>query len=61
MSDLQGRNEFYTMVNTFKAIVRDNGIRGLYRGIVPNCLKVVPACSISYMVYEQAKNIFGLQ
>lgn len=48
------------MKNTFQAIIKDHGIRGLYRGIVPNMLKVVPACSISYVVYEQARNKMGL-
>jgi len=57
---LHGRNEFVTMKNTFQAIIKDHGIRGLYRGIVPNMLKVVPACSISYVVYEQARNKMGL-
>ena len=57
---LHGRNEFVTMKNTFQAIMKDHGMRGLYRGIVPNMLKVVPACSISYLVYEQARNQMGL-
>ena len=58
--ELKGSNEFITMRNSFRAIVKNHGIRGLYRGIVPNMLKVVPACSISYMVYEQARDQLGL-
>ena len=48
------------MRNSFRAIMKDHGIRGLYRGMFPNMLKVVPACSISYMVYEQARDQLGL-
>ena len=36
----------------FKEIWRNEGIIGLYRGIVPNMLKVIPAVSISYLIYE---------
>lgn len=37
------------------------GVRGLFKGLTPNLLKVVPAVSISYLVYEQSKNAMGLQ
>lgn len=32
--------------------VKEGGPRELYRGIVPNLLKAVPAISISYVVFE---------
>ena len=35
--------------------VRAEGVRGLYRGIVPNLLKAVPSISISYVVFENVK------
>ncbi|UJR23030.1 hypothetical protein I4U23_026056 [Adineta vaga] len=35
-----------------KDIWHNEGIVGLYRGLVPNMLKVIPAVSISYLVYE---------
>ena len=35
-----------------KDIWHHEGITGLYRGMVPNMLKVIPAVSISYLVYE---------
>ncbi|KAI5806724.1 mitochondrial carrier domain-containing protein, partial [Peziza echinospora] len=37
------------------------GVRGLFKGLTPNLLKVIPAVSISYLVYEQSKNFMGLQ
>ncbi|EEP75521.1 conserved hypothetical protein [Uncinocarpus reesii 1704] len=36
------------------------GFRGLYRGLTPNLLKVVPSVSISYVVYENSKRLLGL-
>ncbi|KAF8973459.1 hypothetical protein BGZ46_009833, partial [Entomortierella lignicola] len=40
-----------------KQIIRHEGVRGLYKGMVPNYLKVAPAISISFVVYEQCKQI----
>ena len=37
---------------TIKEIWNKEGLVGFYRGLVPNMLKVVPAVSISYLVYE---------
>ena len=42
-------------------IVRTEGVRGLYRGIVPNFCKVAPAVSISYYVYERLRVHLGLK
>jgi len=36
------------------------GYRGLWKGLTPNLLKVIPAVSISYMTYESTKNFIGL-
>ena len=33
-------------------IYREEGIRSLYRGMLPNYLKMVPAISVSFVVYE---------
>lgn len=40
--------------------IRREGARGLFRGLTPNLLKVVPAMSITYVVYENSKRILGL-
>ena len=42
-------------------IVRTEGLKGLYRGIFPNFLKVAPAVSISYLVYERTRSRLGVQ
>lgn len=49
-----------SMVGQFKHIVTHEGIPGLYRGIAPNFLKVIPAVSVSYVVYERMKKVLGV-
>lgn len=40
---------------------RNEGVVGFYRGLVPSLAKVVPAVSISYVVYEHSKRRLGVQ
>ncbi|XP_077415676.1 mitochondrial adenyl nucleotide antiporter SLC25A23-like isoform X1 [Vanacampus margaritifer] len=54
-------NPKLTMVGQFKYILSNEGVFGLYRGITPNFLKVIPAVSISYVVYEHMKKFLGMQ
>ncbi|KAM9457224.1 calcium-binding mitochondrial carrier protein SCaMC-3b isoform 2-T2 [Clarias gariepinus] len=49
-----------SMVAQFKDILTQEGVPGLYRGIAPNFLKVIPAVSISYVVYEHMKKVLGV-
>ncbi|XP_045531265.1 calcium-binding mitochondrial carrier protein SCaMC-2 isoform X3 [Pieris brassicae] len=49
-----------TMSGVFRDIVQREGFRGLYRGITPNFIKVIPAVSISYVVYEYASRSLGV-
>lgn len=45
-----------SMVGLFQKIIKQDGLTGLYRGIVPNFMKVIPAVGISYVVYEKSRN-----
>ena len=49
------------MIGLFKYTVRTEGVKGLYRGIVPNFCKVAPAVSISYYVYERTREHLGVE
>uniref|UniRef100_A0A8C5N3B8 Calcium-binding mitochondrial carrier protein SCaMC-2 n=1 Tax=Leptobrachium leishanense TaxID=445787 RepID=A0A8C5N3B8_9ANUR len=49
-----------TMSNLFKHIIKTEGPIGLYRGLAPNFMKVIPAVSISYVVYENLKLTLGV-
>lgn len=48
------------MTYLMKTIVAKDGFLGLYRGILPNFMKVIPAVSISYVVYENMKTSLGI-
>ena len=45
----------------FKYILRTEGVRGLYRGLIPNFCKVAPAVGISYYVYEEVRTRLGVE
>ncbi|KAI0843726.1 mitochondrial carrier [Hypoxylon sp. FL0890] len=52
---------YYTGIwDVAQKTVRNEGFRGLYKGLMPNLLKVAPALSITWMVYENAKKILHL-
>lgn len=49
------------MTGLFRHIIRTEGVMGLYRGLAPNFMKVIPSVSISYVVYEYLKITLGVQ
>jgi solute carrier family 25 phosphate transporter 23/24/25/41 len=52
---------FYT--SSFDVISKTyqrEGLVGFYRGLAPTLIKVLPAISISYFVYEKSKRALGL-
>jgi hypothetical protein len=59
--NLQLPHEQTHAVGLFRYILRTEGVRGLYRGIVPNFCKVCPAVSISYYVYERTRQYLGVE
>jgi solute carrier family 25 phosphate transporter 23/24/25/41 len=48
-----------TMTQIFSRIWKNEGIRGMYRGLLPNIIKVVPEVSLSYVVYEHMKRLLS--
>lgn len=42
------------------SIFAEQGLRGLYRGILPSYLKVIPTVSLTWLSYEIAKRSFGI-
>lgn len=49
------------IVDVTKRTISKEGFAGLFKGVTPNLLKVAPAVSISYVVYENCKTLMGLQ
>ncbi|XP_052441901.1 calcium-binding mitochondrial carrier protein SCaMC-1 [Carassius gibelio] len=53
-------SEQVSMSKLVKKIMQKEGFFGLYRGILPNFMKVIPAVSISYVVYEYMRSGLGI-
>ncbi|GAB7350746.1 hypothetical protein MBLNU459_g1297t1 [Dothideomycetes sp. NU459] len=49
------------IVDVTRQTIKGEGVRGLFKGLTPNLLKVVPAVSITYVVYENTKKALHLQ
>lgn len=53
---ISGR-QYKSMLNALVSILQHEGIPGLYKGLGPSCMKLVPAAGISFMCYEACKRI----
>ncbi|OAY85384.1 Mitochondrial substrate carrier family protein B [Ananas comosus] len=61
LEGVAGRARVYNsgLFGTFGHIVRTEGYRGLYRGILPEYYKVVPSVGIVFMTYETLKSFLS--
>lgn len=61
----EGRNkapiEYKGMVDAFRKTVRNEGFGALYKGLVPNSVKVVPSIAIAFVTYEVVKDVLGVE
>jgi len=56
-----GHPRTYTgIMDVTRQTLKHEGTRGLFKGLTPNLLKVVPAVSITYVVYENTKKALHL-
>ncbi|KAI3859674.1 hypothetical protein MKX03_031188, partial [Papaver bracteatum] len=53
--------EYTGMVDAFRKTVRNEGFRALYKGLVPNSVKVVPSIAIAFVSYELVKDVLGVE
>ncbi|KAH1094199.1 hypothetical protein GLYMA_14G117100v4 [Glycine max] len=54
---LSGRQVYKNVIHALASILEQEGIQGLYKGLGPSCMKLVPAAGISFMCYEACKRI----
>mmetsp|Transcript_21240 Transcript_21240/g.59056 ORF Transcript_21240/g.59056 Transcript_21240/m.59056 type:complete len:311 (-) Transcript_21240:248-1180(-) len=47
------------MMDVLRKTVQREGIRGLYKGLLPNMLKLAPAAGISWAVFDRMRDILG--
>ncbi len=44
--------KYKSIFDAVRIIVREEGIRGLYKGLTPNLLKVAPSMAASWLTFE---------
>ncbi|CAH2051009.1 unnamed protein product [Thlaspi arvense] len=54
---LSGRQVYKNVLHALSSILEQEGVQGLYKGLGPSCMKLVPAAGISFMCYEACKRI----
>ncbi|GFR42420.1 hypothetical protein Agub_g3323 [Astrephomene gubernaculifera] len=55
-----GQLKYRGMVDVFRKTLAREGVRGLYKGLVPNLLKLAPAAGIGWFVFEETKRALGV-
>ncbi|ODV71973.1 mitochondrial carrier [Cyberlindnera jadinii NRRL Y-1542] len=50
--------KYHGITGTLSTIVKEEGVRGLYRGVVPIVLGYFPTWMIYFSVYERAKRVY---
>lgn len=58
---LQGRKTKLNTLSTFLKIVEQGGVPGLYAGLIPSLLQVLPSAAISYCMYEVMKVVLKVE
>ncbi|KAJ6933724.1 mitochondrial adenine nucleotide transporter ADNT1-like [Populus alba x Populus x berolinensis] len=53
--------EYTGMVDAFRKTVRHEGFGALYKGLVPNSVKVVPSIAIAFVTYEMVKDVLRVE
>lgn len=54
--------QYKGIIDAVRVIVGQEGIRGLYKGIVPNLLKVAPSMASSWLSFEMTRDfLVGLK
>jgi solute carrier family 25 (mitochondrial phosphate transporter), member 23/24/25/41 len=51
-------NEF-TISGTFRSIIEQRGVRGLYTGLTSELFKVIPMCAVTFSAYELCLRLLG--
>ncbi|KAJ6705455.1 SOLUTE CARRIER FAMILY 25 [Salix purpurea] len=53
--------QYTGMVDAFRKTVRHKGFGALYKGLVPNSVKVIPSIAIAFVTYEMVKVVLGVE
>jgi solute carrier family 25 phosphate transporter 23/24/25/41 len=53
--------QYNGMIDAFRKTVRYEGVGALYKGLVPNSVKVVPSIAIAFVTYEFVQKVLGVE
>jgi solute carrier family 25 folate transporter 32 len=53
--------EYRGVVGTARIIWREEGLRGLYRGLGPTVVGYLPTWAVYFTIYEKSKRAYGKQ
>jgi hypothetical protein len=51
-----GESRSESWYSSLKSIIKQEGIKSLYKGLAPSLLKVAPANAVTFMVFEETKD-----
>lgn len=49
--------QYKSLADAIRVILKGEGIRGLYKGLLPNLLKVAPSIGTSFLSYEITRDL----
>lgn len=52
------RSEYSSTFQTMRNLVQAEGLKGLFRGAIPNLMKVYPSCIVTYIVCEHSRTFY---
>jgi hypothetical protein len=58
--DILGSKELKMMLEVTQKVLRENGFAGLYAGLAPSVLQVLPSAALGYYCYESFKLAVGV-
>ncbi len=50
--------QYKSIPDAIRVIIAGEGLKGLYKGIVPNLLKVAPSMASSWLSFEMCRDFF---
>ncbi|BBN01669.1 solute carrier family 25 (mitochondrial phosphate transporter), member 23/24/25/41 [Marchantia polymorpha subsp. ruderalis] len=53
--------QYTGMIDAFRQTVRNEGFLALYKGLLPNSVKVVPSIALAFVTYEVMRDLLGVE
>lgn len=51
---------YTSIMDVARRTISEEGFRGLWKGMLPNLIKVVPSVAVTYMVYDKGRQALGI-